>query len=402
MSDPNDMGDPIRKRIRELTEELVELRRDFHRHPELGFQEYRTAAKVEAYLKEIGLTPKRMAGTGVVAVLEGAKPGPVLMLRADMDALPIQEETNIDYCSVNPCVMHACGHDAHMAMLLVAAKVLVEHRVRIRGTIKFVFQPNEEIAGALTMIEEGVLDNPKVDAVVGIHVWTPVESGNVAVTHGTVMGGLDVFKIRIQGKGGHTGFPEDAIDPVIAAASVIQTTQIIQTREITDLESTIIMFGKIAGGTKGNIVPDTVDLEGTIRFLYKGGPESEERPTERFIRVVEGVCATHRCTCKIDVEHENIPLINDEEMVRIARKAAGEVFPDKRRIVDNRTIASEDFSEFSARVPGVFIFLGTGNPKKATDIPHHNPKFNVDEDVLPHGVELYVRSTFQYFRNAGN
>lgn len=163
MSDPNDMGDPIRKRIRELTEELVELRRDFHRHPELGFQEYRTAAKVEAYLKEIGLTPKRMAGTGVVAVLEGAKPGPVLMLRADMDALPIQEETNIDYCSVNPCVMHACGHDAHMAMLLAAARVLTDHGTVLKGKIKLVFQPNEEAAGAIYMIEEGIMENPKVE-----------------------------------------------------------------------------------------------------------------------------------------------------------------------------------------------------------------------------------------------
>ena len=401
MSDSNAMGDPIRKRIRELTDELVDLRRDFHRHPELGFQEHRTAEKVEGYLRGIGLTTHRLAGTGVVAVLEGVKPGPVLMLRADMDALPIQEETEVDYRSVNAGVMHACGHDAHMAMLLVAAKVLVEHRARIRGTIKFVFQPNEEIAGALTMIEEGVLDDPIVNAVVGIHVWTPVESGNVAVTHGTVMGGLDVFKIRIQGKGGHTGFPEDAVDPVIAAANVIQTTQIIQTREISDLESTIIMFGKVHGGTKANIIPDTIDLEGTIRFLYKGGPESEERPTERFLRVVEGVCATHRCTCKIDVEHENIPLINDPEMVRLARAAAGEIFTDRKRIVDNRTIASEDFSEFSARVPGVFLFLGTGNPKKGTDIPHHNPNFNVDEDVRPDGVERYVRFAFQYFRNAG-
>jgi amidohydrolase len=393
------MGDAIRNRIEELTGELVSLRRDFHRHPELGFQEHRTAEKVEGYLRGIGLTTHRMAGTGVVALLEGSQPGPVLMLRADMDALPIQEETEIDYRSENAGVMHACGHDAHMAMLLVAAKILVERRDEIRGTIKFVFQPNEEIAGALTMIEEGVLEDPKVDAVLGIHVWTPVASGNVAITHGTVMGGLDVFKIRIQGKGGHTGFPEDAVDPVIAAANLIQTTQIIQTREISDLLSTIIMFGKIQGGTKGNIVPDTVDLEGTIRFLYKGGPESEEQPTERFVRVVEDVCRTHRCTCTIDIEHENIPLINDPEMVRMAREAAGEVFPDKTRIIDNRTIASEDFSEFSERVPGVFIFLGTGNPEKGTDIPHHNPKFNVDEEVLPDGVALYVRTAFRYFRN---
>ena len=394
------MDDPIKKRIHALNEELVGLRRDFHQHPELGFEEHRTAGVVEKYLQDLGLETRRVASTGVVACLEGSRPGPVLMLRADMDALPIQEQTDLRFRSLNQGVMHACGHDAHMAMLLTAAKVLTENRKDIRGTVKFVFQPNEEIAGALKMIEEGVLDAPRVDAAFGIHVWTPVPSGKVAITKGTVMGGLDVFKITIQGKGGHTGFPEDAVDPVIAAAQVIQTVQVIQTREISDLKSTIIMFGKIAGGTKGNIIPDTVDLEGTIRFLYKAGPDTEEQPTERFIRIVENVCKTHRCACKIDIEHENIPLINNDDMVRIARETAGKVFTDPAKIVDNRTIASEDFSEFSERVPGVFIFLGAGNEAKGADLPHHNPRFDIDESVLPHGVELYVKGALQYFKQA--
>ncbi|MFW5637192.1 MAG: M20 metallopeptidase family protein [Thermodesulfobacteriota bacterium] len=394
------MDAPIKKRIQTLGEELIGLRRDFHQHPELGFQEHRTAGVVEKYLQDIGLETRRVASTGVVACLEGSRPGPVLLLRADMDALPIQEQTGLAFQSQNQGVMHACGHDAHMAMLLTAAKVLTEHREEIQGTIKFVFQPNEEIAGALKMIEEGVLDGPRVDAAFGIHVWTPVPSGKVAITRGTVMGGLDVFKITIQGKGGHTGFPEDAVDPVIAAAQVIQTVQVIQTREISDLRSTIIMFGKIAGGTKGNIIPDTVNLEGTIRFLYKAGPETEEQPTERFVRIVENVCATHRCTCSIDIEHENIPLINDDRMVRIVREAAREVFADPTKIIDNRTIASEDFSEFSERVPGVFIFLGAGDEAKGTDLPHHNPRFDIDESVLPEGVELYVKGALHYFRHA--
>ncbi len=396
------MNDPIKARIQALTEELVALRRDFHQHPELGFEEHRTAGVVESYLRNLGLETHRMAGTGVVASLEGEKPGPVLLLRADMDALPIEELTDIPYRSEQSGVMHACGHDAHMAMLLVAAKVLTEHRNELQGTVKFVFQPNEEIAGALRMIDEGVLDDPKVDAALGVHVWTPVPSGSVAITTGTVMGGLDVFRITIQGKGGHTGFPEEAVDPVIAAAQVIQTVQIIQTREISDLQSTIIMFGSIHGGTKGNIVPDTVDMEGTIRFLYKAGPESGEQPTERFLRIVEDVCRTHRCTCTIDIEHENIPLINDDRMVRIARQAARKVFSDEKRIIDNRTIASEDFSEFSARVPGVFIFLGAGNEEKETHLPHHNPRFNIDEAVLPDGVELYVKGALQYFRESAS
>ena len=388
----------ISDQIEQSRDELIALRRDFHQHPELGFEEYRTAEVVESYLKALGLTTRRMAGTGVVAVLDGSRPGPVLMLRADMDALPVTEENEIDYRSKNPGVMHACGHDAHMAMLLVAAKVLVSNKSAIAGSIKLVFQPNEEIAGALRMIEEGVLDHPKVDAVMGIHVWTPVESGKVGITAGPVMGGLDVFKMTIFGKGGHTGVPEDAVDPVIAAANLIQTVQMIQTREISNLKATIIMFGKISGGTKSNIIPDKIELEGSIRFLYKGGPDSEEQPTQRFQRVAEQVCRTHRCTCKIEIIHENIPLINNPDMVALARQTASEVFNDENAIIDNITTASEDFSEFSERVPGVFMFLGAGNQKKSTTVSHHNPRFNIDEDVLLNGVAMHVFSALNFFK----
>ena len=392
--------DKIRKRVEELNSELIDLRRDFHRHPELGFEEYRTAEAIENYLNKLGINTRRMTKTGVVALLDGAMPGPVLMLRADMDALPITEENEVDYKSQNTGIMHACGHDTHMAMLLVSAKILSENKENIAGTIKFVFQPNEEIAGAIHMIEDGVLENPAVDAVMGIHIWTPVASGKIAITPGPVMGGLDVFKLTIHGKGGHTGVPEDAMDPVITAANVIQTVQVIQTREISNLKSTIIMFGKIAGGTKSNIIPDKVQLEGSIRFLYQGGPDSEEQPTERFIRIVEQVCKTHRCTCEIDIVHENIPLINNHEMVRIARDTAKEVFVAEKCLIDNQTIASEDFSEFSARVPAVFMFLGTGNEKKGTNVSHHNPHFNIDEDTLPDGVEMHVRGALNFFKNA--
>jgi amidohydrolase len=392
--------DKIEKRIRELKSELIHLRRDFHRHPELGFKEHRTAKTIESYLKNLGINTRRMTKTGVVALLEGAKPEPVLMLRADMDALPITEENELDYKSQHTGIMHACGHDAHMAMLLIAAKILFENKEDIPGTVKFVFQPNEEIAGAIHMIEDGVLKNPTVDAVMGIHIWTPVASGKIAITPGPVMGGLDVFKLTIHGKGGHTGVPEDAVDPVITAANVIQTVQVIQTREISNLKSTIIMFGKIAGGTKSNIIPEKVHLEGSIRFLYPAGPDSEEQPTERFIRIVEQVCKTHRCTCKIDIIHENIPLINNDEMVGIARDTAKEVFGDEKHIIDNQTIASEDFSEFSARVPGVFMFLGAGNEKKGTNVSHHNPCFKIDEDTLTDGVAMHVKGALNFFKHA--
>jgi len=388
--------DAIAKRVRELEKELVALRRDFHRHPELGFQEHRTARVIESYLERIGLQPIRISETGVVALLQGSQPGPVLMLRADMDALPVAEENAVDYRSQNPGVSHACGHDAHMAMLLVAARVLSERREELAGTIKLVFQPDEEIAGAVRMIEDGVLENPRVDAAVGMHIWTPLDTGRISITPGVVMSGLDVFKVTIHGKGGHTGSPESAVDPVVAAANVIQTVQTIQTREISHLKSTIIMFGKISGGTKSNIIPDKVELEGSIRFLYEGGADSAEQPTERFKRVVTGVCATHRCRCDIEINTENIPLLNDAGMVDIARQAAAEVFPPGK-IVAGVTLASEDFAYFAARIPAVFMFLGTGNPGKQTDNPHHNSRFNIDEQSLGPGAEMYVRAALAFF-----
>jgi amidohydrolase len=215
------------------------------------------------------------------------------------------------------------------------------------------------------------------------------------------MGGLDVFKITIHGKGGHTGMPEDAVDPVIAAAGVIQTVQVIQTREISNLKSTIIMFGKIAGGTKSNIIPEKVVLEGSIRFLYPNDSEDPEQPTQRFIRIVEQVCQTHRCSCDIDIVHENIPLINHAEMTALARETALEVFADPESIIDNRTMGSEDFSEFSQRVPGVFMFLGSANEKIGSHISHHHPRFAIDEETLPKGVEMYVRVALKFFNDAG-
>ncbi|MEJ2519917.1 MAG: amidohydrolase [Desulfuromonadales bacterium] len=391
--------DLIKQRIAGLEQELVNLRRDFHRHPELGFQEFRTAEIVEDYLKTAGYRPQRLSETGVVALLEGQQPGPVLMLRADMDALPVTEETGLPYQSQNPGVSHACGHDAHMAMLLVAARVLAEGPKPLAGTIKFVFQPDEEVAGALRMIKDGVLDNPRVDAAVGMHIWTPLESGRISITSGTVMSGLEVFKLRIHGKGGHTGSPESAIDPIIAAANLIQTVQTVQTREISHLRSTVIMFGKISGGTKSNIIPDTVELEGSIRFLYLNRPENEEQPVERFRRIVQGVCETHRCRYELETQTENIPLFNDAGMVKIARQSAAKVFSEAA-ITEGVYLASEDFAYFAEHVPAVFMFLGTGNALKGTTQPHHSSRFDIDEATLKLGAEMYVRTAIDFFDGA--
>jgi amidohydrolase len=396
----NDTGtiDPIRERIRALETELIALRRDFHTYPELGFKEFRTAEKIEAYLQGLGFETNRVAGTGVTAMLDSGKPGKVLMLRSDMDALPVTEVNKVSYASKNKGVMHACGHDSHMAMLLVAARVLKENQASLTGKIKFVFQPDEEVAGAKRMVKEGVLENPRVDGVMGIHIWSLIPSGKVSISSGVVMAGLDVFKLRVKGKGGHTGYPHEAVDPVIAAANIIQTVQTVQTREMDAQKPCIIMFGKLRAGEKSNIIPEEVCLEGTIRFLHASAEDSPDNPTQKFIRICKAICLAHQCACDIEIDHENIPLVNDESMVAHAKRAAEEVFGASEAIQSGRSIASEDFSEYSSRVPGVFSFLGCADPEKGSDFPLHNPRFNVDEDVLAKGVALHVKGALEFLK----
>ncbi len=391
----------IKKRIAAAKDELISLRRDFHRHPELGFQEFRTAEKVEGYLRDLGIPSRRMAETGVVGLLEGTKAKPVLLLRADMDALPVREENDFPFRSVHEGVMHACGHDAHTAMLLVAAKLLVERRKELKGTVKLVFQPNEETVveptGAAALLEAGVLENPSVDAALALHIWTPLASGVIGTADGPVTATLSVFKIIVEGKGGHTGFPEDCVDPIFIASSIVQAVQSVQTREISLLKPTIVMFGKISGGTKSNIVPDQVILEGSLRYLYTGGERSTENPEGRFRRIVEGIVETHRAGCTIDIHVENKAVINNAQLTKLVTGTAAEVLADRSNVLSYSCTAGEDFSEFSARVPSCLYFLGTGNPRKQTDFPHHNPHFNVDEDTLTLGVEMHVRTALRYF-----
>jgi amidohydrolase len=392
---PTDQAD-IDRQIIELEPEVIRLYRHFHQYPELGFKEFRTAEFIESYLADLGLDPFRSAGTGVAAVLDSGKPGPTLMLRADMDALPVTEATGLEFASKNPGVMHACGHDAHMAMLLTAARVLADHRTLLKGKIKLVFQPNEEAAGAVYMIEEGIMENPKVDAAMGIHIWSQLPSGQVGISAGTVMGGLDVFRLTITGKGGHTGYPHKAVDPVIAAAGVIQGVQAVQTREMDARDPVVIMFGRLSAGEKANIIPEQVDLEGTIRFLTALPENSPDNPTQKFIRICQHICEAHLCTCNIDIDHENIPLVNDDLMVQMARQTAVTVFGSPDAVTSSRYIASEDFSEFSSRVPGVFMFLGCADPSKGTDVSHHHPAFAIDESVLTKGVALHVHGALAF------
>jgi amidohydrolase len=389
----------IKKKITSLKDELIELRRDFHKHPELGFEEYKTAEIVANYLEKYGLNVKRgVAKTGVVGLLKGEFQGPTLLLRADMDALPIQEENEVPYKSVNNGVMHACGHDGHIAILLVAAKILSDYREKIKGNIKFVFQPNEEVAGgAETMIKEGILENPRVDAALGIHLWSPIDTGKIGIVSGPFMGSSYYFKLIVIGKGGHGGAPHTSIDPVICAANIIQTVQTIQTREIDALKPTIITFCKIKCGSSNIIIPDKIELEGSIRCLYKGSME----PRDRFKRIVKHICEAHRTTYELKFKCGNRLLSNDDNITELVKTVAKKVVkPENIQTSNIRMLIGEDFAEFALRVPSAFYFIGTGNKEKKTDYPHHHSRFNIDEDSLSIGVEMHIRTALKYLNSS--
>jgi amidohydrolase len=386
----------IKEEIALLNEELIELRRDFHMHPEMGYEEYRTSKIVYDYLSQLGIEVSMMTKTGVVGLLKGSKEGKTVLLRADMDALHQEEKTGVPYQSVNNGIMHACGHDGHTAMLLVAAKILAKHRDKIKGNVKFVFQPNEEEAGALNMINEGVLENPKVDAAFGIHLWTPIESGKIGLSVGPVMAAMEEFELNIFGKAGHTSAPHTAVDTLLAACSVVQGLQSIQTREIDPLLPLTIMVGKINGGTGRNIIADRVNIGGTIRFLFKDDQRDKVTLLQKIERLVKGICESAGVQYELKFIPSNPAVMNDKNMVEYVKVAVKETFGDDSNIVPYLCLAGEDFAEFTQIVPSAFYFVGTGNKVKGTDYPHHHPMFNIDENTLKTGVEMHVRSVLNF------
>ncbi|SCY75729.1 M20 metallopeptidase family protein [Alkaliphilus peptidifermentans] len=383
----------IKKEIAELNQELIDLRRDFHKHPELGFEEFRTSEIIANYLKECNLEVKNIAKTGVVGLLKGSEPGFTIMLRADIDALPVQEKNDISYKSIYEGKMHACGHDGHTAMLLVAAKVLSKHRNEIKGNIKFIFQPNEEDAGAEIMINEGVLENPKVDAALGLHLWSPIESGKIGIGNGPIMASSHYFKLTIKGKGGHGGAPHLSIDPINCGMHVMQAVQAIQTREVDALAPTIITFCKLQAGSSPIIIPEQLEVEGSIRCLHEGFEEVKQR----FERIIRCTCEAHQAEYALEIKCGNILLNNDTIMAERVKVVAMEVVGPRNITQSNiNVMLGEDFAEFAARVPSAFYFLGVGNKEKNTNYPHHHPFFNIDEDVLPIGVEMHIRGALEY------
>ena len=374
-----------------LREQLVAWRRDFHRHPELGLQEHRSAEIIAQELRSLGYDVETgVAETGVVGLLAGSEAGRVVMARFDMDALPIAEENETDYVSQNEGVMHACGHDGHMAIGLGVATLLARRRERLRGIVKLVFQPGEEGAhGALKMIEAGVLDDPRPDVALIGHVWNEQPVGTIDVASGPVMAAADRWTCTIRGKGGHGALPHLAVDPIVAASHVVTALQAVVSRSVSPLETAVLTVGSFQGGDAFNVIPDRVDLSGTIR-TYDG--KVRERVVSRLREIAEGVAVAHESTADLQVDHLTPAVVNDPTVAEVVRKAAEAVVGPEAVASDRCTMGSEDAAYFMQEVPGCFFFLGSANPGLGLDAAHHNPRFDFDEDVLPIGVAVMAEA----------
>ena len=364
------------------------LRRDFHIHPELGFHEVRTSGIVSRELNSLGLEVHTgLAGTGVVALIEGAKPGPVILVRADMDALPIEEQTGAAYASQNHGVMHACGHDGHTAILLTVARILNTHRHELAGTVKLMFQPAEEgLGGAEKMIESGILENPKVDVALGLHVWNEQLVGWFGIANGPAMAGAEIFKIKVIGKGGHGAAPHLAVDPVLAAAQIVTALQGIVSRNVPPLQTAVVSVCTIHGGETFNVIPPAVELTGTIRTFES---DVRDRVLKRFKETVRGIAGALDCQVEIDLQCLTPATVNQPEISGIIQETAHRLFPEAEIDEANFiTMGSEDFAFILEKVPGCFFFIGSANLEKGLDASHHHPMFDFDEVVLPRAAAL--------------
>lgn len=378
-----------------LTETVIRLRRDFHQHPELGFEEKRTSSVIAEYLKGLGLeVATGIAGTGVVGLLHGASPGKTVMLRADMDALPIQELNETDYRSLTPGVMHACGHDGHMAILLGTAKLLSSFRDSFKGQVKFVFQPAEEnLGGAKLMIEQDVLKDPDVDAAFGLHLISLLPYGYIGCCKGAFMASIDIFTIRLLGRAGHCAMPGGSVDAISMGAEVVLNLQDHIKKSLPDGCQFIVNIGTFHGGTAPNIVTDKVELTGTVRVLDENIRTSIRGIMEVYLR---DTTASKGGGFEIDYAQGYPVTVNDDDMTDLVMRIAAGVVDKSNVIQMPPTMASEDMSFYLNEVPGCFFFLGAGSTDPALNQPHHNPCFSIDERALEVGLKMLTAIAIDY------
>jgi len=386
------MIEELKKDVESLTGQIIEWRRDFHRHPEIAFEEHRTSSVLRDFLESLGMPVKTFAKTGLRGTLEGKPGGRTVALRADIDALPLKEEGEKEYISQNPEATHACGHDGHMAILMGAAKLLSQKTDSFQGKVVFLFQPSEERipGGAKQMIKEGALED--VNAIFGLHLWQLLPTGCVGIVKGAMMAQPDKFSIVVKGKGGHGSMPHQTVDPILVASHLVVNIQSIVSRNVDPLKPAVVSFGTVNGGTIYNIIPSEVSLTGTLRSFDSSIQSLAE---ERLKEITETTCKAFGAAAEFQYEKGYPPLVNDEDMadfvLEVAKSTLGE---EKIKDIDP-VMGGEDFAYFLQKIPGAFLFFGMGD---GMEFPHHHPAFDFDEKALPQATLLMTSLALEYLQ----
>ncbi|SNT01535.1 amidohydrolase [Anaerovirgula multivorans] len=382
----------IKDLAKKYKEYAIDMRREFHMYPEASWEEIRTSKRIQEELKKMEIPFDVVARTGVVATIEGENKGKTVALRADMDALQVEEYNEVSYKSTNEGIMHACGHDGHTAMLLTAAKILKDMKKDIEGSIKLFFQPAEELAqGARKMIEEGVMEG--VDSVFGIHLWSDVEVGKISIEEGPRMASADLFKIYVKGLGGHGSLPHQGIDAVVAASAIVMDLQSVVSREISPLESAVVSVGSFHSGTRFNVISNEAILEGTTRCFNL---ELREKFSSILERIIVNTAKSYRAEGSLEYTFGTPPVINDKECSEIACKSVEKLFGKEAIEKMEKVTGGEDFAMYLEKTPGIIAFVGARNEEKAANYPHHHGRFNIDEDALEIGAALYAQYAIDF------
>lgn len=390
------LKDKILKKSQEIKEELIRIRRDIHSHPELGLEENRTASIVADKLRLLGLDVQQNIGvTGVIGVLKGKYEGKTVMLRSDMDCLKVEELNDVEYKSQYPGKMHACGHDAHTTWLLGAAMILSELKDELHGNVKFLFQPAEEgIGGAERMINDNAMENPKVDAAIGAHVWPSVEAGKIGIKYGPMMAAADEFELTIRGKGSHAAEPHRSIDPISVAVQIYTGFQTILSRRINPIEPAVVTVSMFNAGLTHNVISEKAELAGTIRTLNN---KMRDKIPYMIETMVKGITEANDADFEFKYLKKYPPVINNDKMVSLVEKAGKEILGDENVVrLENPTMGGEDFSYFQQKVPGAFFIVGTYNKEKGLEKSLHSPHFNIDEDILNKAAAVMAECAVTY------